>query len=265
MTDIVKAIILGIIEGITEFLPISSTGHLILANRYIAFSEMFTQKFDIIIQLGAILAVVVVYWKTLVPNKENSLDKSFSIWSRVIVAVIPALVLGALLHEQIETLLFNPFTVAVALVFWGIVLVVIERRPMTTKTDSIGKISYTTALFIGLIQCLAMVPGTSRSAATIIGAMLLGSSRLVAVEFSFFLAIPTLAAASVFSMFKMGFNISSSEFLALATGFLVSFIVAYAVIRYFLRYIGKHDFQVFGYYRILLGAIILFFFLFNTK
>ena len=263
MSDILKAVILGIIEGITEFLPISSTGHLILANQFISFSEMFTQKFDVIIQLGAILAVVVIYRNRLIPNKENPLEKSFTIWAKIVIAVIPALVLGAMFHHQIETLLFNPITVAIALVFWGIVLIVIESIKIKVKTDSMDKLTYGTGFLIGFIQCLAMIPGTSRSAVTIIGAMVLGCSRLVAVEFSFFIAIPTMVAASVFSMYKMGFNISSSELLTLAAGFIVSFLVAWFVIRYFLNYITKRDFKAFGYYRILLGGVVLLYFLVN--
>lgn len=261
MTDLIKAVVLGIIEGITEFLPISSTGHLILANQFITFPESFTNRFDVIIQLGAILAVGITYWRRLVPSKGNPMEKSIALWSKILLAVIPALVLGALFHEQIETLLFNPVTVSMALVFWGIVLIVMENAKIRIKTDSVDKLNNRTAFTIGIIQCLAMIPGTSRSAVTIVGAMLLGSSRLVAVEFSFFLAIPTMIAASVFSMYKMGLHLSFPEWITLSAGFITSFLVAWFVIRYFLNFITKRDFKSFGYYRILLGGIVLLYFL----
>lgn len=261
MTGIIKAVILGIVEGVTEFLPISSTGHLILVNQFVAFSEYFTQKFDVIIQLGAILAVVFLYRHRLIPDKDNSPGKSISLWSKIMIAVIPALFLGALFHKQIETLLFNPVTVSIALVFWGIVLIVIENVSIRVKTDSMEKLDYRTAFLIGVIQCIAMVPGTSRSAMTIVGAMMLGSSRLVAVEFSFFLAIPTMTAASAFSMFKMGFSITSNELIILGIGFVTSFFVALFVIKYFISYISKKDFKLFGYYRIILGGLVLLYFL----
>ncbi len=264
MTDIWKAIILGIIEGITEFLPISSTGHLILANQYVSFSEPFTRKFDVIIQLGAILAVVVLYWRRLVPGRKNSWGRSLALWSKALVAVIPALILGALFHEQIETLLFNPTTVSLTLAFWGIILIAVAYLHITVRTESVQQLSYQTVLLIGLMQCLAMVPGTSRSAVTIVGAMLLGSSRLAAVEFSFFLAIPTMIAASAFSVFQMGFGISSSELFILATGFLTSFVVALIVIRFFINFITTRDFRPFGYYRIVLGSAVFAYFLFKT-
>lgn len=261
MIEILKAVALGIIEGITEFLPISSTGHLILANQFISFSESFTQKFDVIIQLGAILAVVLVYRNKLIPNRENPLKASISLWLKIIVAVIPALFIGALFHHQIETILFNPITVSIALVFWGIVLIVLESVQFKSRFNSIEAMGYGTALIIGFVQCLAMIPGTSRSAATIIGALVLGASRLVAVEFSFFLAIPTLVAASAYSMYKIGFDISSAELLVLAVGFVTSFLVAWGVIRFLLNYIAHRDFKLFGYYRIILGGIVLLYFL----
>jgi undecaprenyl-diphosphatase len=261
MIEIFKGVALGIIEGVTEFLPISSTGHLILANQFISFSEPFTQKFDVIIQLGAILAVVLVYRNKLIPNRENPLRESVTLWSKIIVAVIPALFIGALFHHKIETLLFNPIVVSIALVFWGIVLIVMESIKFRIKFESMASLGYGTAFLIGLLQCLAMIPGTSRSAATIIGAMLLGASRLVAVEFSFFLAVPTLAAASVYSMYMIGFDISTPELVVLTAGFITSFLVAWAVIRFLLNYITNRDFKPFGYYRIILGGIVLVYFL----
>lgn len=264
MNDIIKAIILGIVEGATEFLPISSTGHLVLVNQYISFSEQFTKMFDIVIQLGAILSVVVFFRSKILPfNKDNAAEKNqiYDIWKKTIIGVIPALFIGALLKKHIEELLFNPLTVSIALVVGGIALIFLENLKKDHKIQTIAGLSYKTAFIIGLIQCLAMIPGTSRSAATIIGAMLLGCSRIVAVEFSFYLAIPTITAASAYSFLKAGMVLSSSEFMALAIGFIVSFLVAWIVIAGFMNFISKKDFKVFGYYRIILGGIVLLMFL----
>jgi undecaprenyl-diphosphatase len=266
MHDIIKAIILGIVEGVTEFLPISSTGHLILFNQVISFGEDFTKKFDVIIQLGAILSVVIYFRNKLFPLKKSTVpffkSETFELWKKTIVAVIPALFFGALLHKKIEELLFNPTTVAIALAVGGVILILIESFKKEHKIGDVSAIDYKTAIFIGLIQCLAMIPGTSRSAATIIGAMLLGCSRIAAVEFSFFLAIPTMVAASAFSFLKIGFKMTGSELAVLATGFVVSFLVAWAVIAGFMSFISKRDFKVFGYYRIILGIVIIAFFYF---
>lgn len=271
MIDVFKSIILGIVEGITEFLPISSTGHLILVNQWISFDEDFTKKFDIIIQLGAILSVIIIFHKKLFNFKAKSplvkggwgiafKSKSFDLWKKIIVAVFPALFFGALLHDKIEELLFNPFTVAIALIIGGIILIIVENKKQKNHIQSFETLSYKTAFFIGLIQCLALIPGTSRSAATIIGAMLLGSSKQLAVEFSFFLAIPTMIAASAFSLLKIGFHMTSSEIVILAIGFITSFLVAWFVIKAFLNFITKKDFKVFAYYRIILGIGILIYF-----
>lgn len=247
MNDIFKAIILGIVEGITEFLPISSTGHLILVNQFISFDEQFTKMFDIVIQLGAILSVVVFFRNKLLHFK----------WGKAIVGVLPALFIGALFKEKIEQLLFNPLTVAVALVIGGVALIVLENRKSDDKIKTIDALDYKAAFVVGIIQCFAMIPGTSRSAATIIGAMLLGCSRIVAVEFSFYLAVPTITAASVYSFYKSGMVLSSSELSILAVGFVVSFLVALAVIAGFMRFISKRDFKPFGYYRVILGVIVV--------
>jgi len=264
MNDIIKAIILGIVEGVTEFLPISSTGHLILFNQFISFAEEFTKKFDVIIQLGAILSIVVIFRERLFPFKNSKepffQSQAFEVWKKTIVGVIPALIMGALLHKKIEELLFNPVTVSVALIIGGIVLIFLENLRRQDRIQSVASIDYKTAFFIGIIQCLAMIPGTSRSAATIIGAMLLGCSRIAAVEYSFFLAIPTMIAACVFSLFKIGVNLSSSEIIVLVVGFVVSFLVAWVVVAGFIRFISRRDFKPFGYYRIVLGGIILLYF-----
>jgi undecaprenyl-diphosphatase len=259
MHSTISAIVLGIVEGLTEFLPISSTGHLILVNHFFRFSEQFTSLFDIVIQLGAILAVVVYFWKRLFPlgQKPAEAMRTLTLWGKTIVGVLPALAIGAVAAKQIKAHLFNPLTVALALLIGGIILIWLESRKKKATITTVEKLSYGTALGIGLIQCLAMVPGTSRSAATIIGAMLLGSSRVVATEFSFFLAIPTLFAASVFSLLKAEFVLSSAELKLLLIGFVVAFLVALVVIDTFLKFIAKYDFKCFGVYRILLGVLIL--------
>ena len=261
--DIFKAIVLGIVEGLTEFLPISSTGHLIIVNQVFSFSEKFTILFDIVIQLGAILSVLFYFRKKLWPfgKNEGKNNETLNIWYKTIIGVLPAIILGALLGNVIEKRLFNPWTVVLTLVIGGIFLIFIERKNKESKINSIANLNFKTAFYIGTIQCLAMIPGVSRSAATIIGAILLGTSRLVAVEFSFFLAIPTMIAASGYSLFQYGFSISATQALVLAVGFIISFLTALAVIKFFLNYIQKHDFKVFGYYRIILGILIIFVFL----
>lgn len=264
MTEIIKAVILGIVEGLTEFLPVSSTGHLILVNEFVDFTGSFAKMFDIIIQLGAILSVVVYFWHKLFPFGSGKTLKeraeTWDIWKKTIVGVLPAILIGAALGKQIEEKLFNPVTVALALLIGGIILILIERGKTQGKITSIAQLSYKTAFFIGLIQCLAMIPGTSRSAATIIGAMLLGASRVVAAEYSFFLAIPTLFAASAYSLVKTGFNLNAGQIQLLAIGFIVSFLVAWLVIAGFMRFISKRDFKAFGYYRIVLGVLIILYF-----
>jgi undecaprenyl-diphosphatase len=266
MNDIIKAIILGIVEGITEFLPVSSTGHLILVNHFIAFDEQFTKMFDIVIQFGAVLSVVVFFRKRLFAfvrvGGSYLQSPTADLWKKAIVGVLPALVIGAILGKRIQESLFNPTIVAFALVIGGFVLILLEKRKHQETIVSISLLDYKTVLVIGLIQCLAMIPGTSRSAATIIGALLMGCSRLVAAEFSFFLAIPTLFAASGYSLLQTGFTMSSEELVLLAVGFVVSFIVALLVIAAFMKYISRRDFKSFGYYRIILGGVILVFFLF---
>jgi undecaprenyl-diphosphatase len=265
MSDIIKAIILGIVEGVTEFLPISSTGHLILVNQFVSFDENFTKMFDIVIQLGAILSVVVYFRKRLFTfTKENGSyfkSQTADLWKKAVVGVLPALILGAMLGKQIQESLFNTTTVVITLIAGGIVLIFLENHKQQEKITSINSLDYKTVILIGLIQCLAMIPGTSRSAATIIGAMFLGCSRVVAAEFSFFLAIPTLFAASVYSFYKSGLNINSEQMIILAIGFSISFIVALVVIAGFMKFISRRDFKPFGYYRIVLGVFVLVYFI----
>jgi undecaprenyl-diphosphatase len=264
MENFLKALILGIIEGITEFLPISSTGHLIIANKFIKFTGSFANTFDIVIQLGAILSVVIYFWKDLFPflpslNKEK-IANSLPIWKRIIVAFIPALLIGGFLGKKIEEYLFNSIVVSAALIIGGIILIIIEKSKPKSKFEKISSLPYIICFYIGLFQCLAMVPGTSRSGATIIGAMILGTTRSVAAEFSFFLAIPTMFAATAYSLLKTGFSISMLELQILAVGFVVSFFTAWAVIAAFMSYIRNNNFIPFAYYRIFLGLFIIFWF-----
>ncbi len=272
MIDIIKSVILGIIEGITEWLPISSTGHLILADEFLKLnvSEQFKEMFDVVIQLGAIMAVVVIYWQKLWPftTKANGYvkKKSISLWSKVIVASLPAAVIGLLLDDWIDEKLFNPTTVAITLVLYGVAFILIEyfnkdRAPTVTNMKGL---SYKTALFIGAFQVLALVPGTSRSGATILGAMLLGASRTVAAEFSFYLAVPVMFGASLLKIYKyvtdIGFMISGLEVVLLAVGMIVAFVVSIIAIKFLLDYIKKKSFTFFGWYRIALGALVLLYF-----
>jgi undecaprenyl-diphosphatase len=264
MADLFKAVILGIVEGLTEFLPISSTGHLILFNQWFVFAGCFTNMFNVVIQLGAILAVIFYFGKRLSPfgNEKSAFEKqqTLSLWGKAILGIVPMTALGLLFHERIERYLFNPGTVATALVIGGILLFLIENQKKSSKINSIAELNYPTALLIGLVQCLAMIPGTSRSAATIIGAMLFGCSRVVAAEFSFFLAIPTMIAASGYYLLKSGMSMDFLEVKVLATGFLVSFGVAWLVIAGFMNFISKRDLKPFAYYRIVLGILIMLYF-----
>ncbi len=260
MDLILKAIILGIVEGVTEFLPISSTGHLIIVNQFIDFTGDFARMFDIVIQLGAILSVIVYFWTRLYPfSSALSVEQKkevWDIWKKAVAGVVPALLIGGTFGRRIEEYLFNPITVGLALLVGGILLIIVERRKTASTIQTVNALRYSTVVFIGLFQCLAMIPGTSRAAATIIGAMLLGASRSVAAEFSFFLAIPTMVAASGYSLLKHGTTVSSSEWVALAIGFAVSFFVAWGVIAIFMNYIRKHNFKLFAYYRIALAILI---------
>lgn len=262
---ILKAVILGIVEGLTEFLPVSSTGHMILVDEIIKLSpdKKFTEAFQVIIQLGAILSVCCFFFKELWPfsgNKEKDKEKLI-LWSKVIIAVFPALALGAIYSKlKLKEYLFTSAVVASTLIIYGIIIILLEiynKDKKEYKIDTIEKISYKSAVLVGFFQCLALVPGTSRSAASIIGAMLIGFSRAVAAEFSFFLAIPTMAAAAAHDMLEFGLNFTTAQFSALTAGFIVSFIVAYIVIKVFMDYVKKRDFKIFGYYRIVLGIVVL--------
>ena len=266
--EIFKAIILGIIEGITEWLPVSSTGHMILFNEFIKMnvSETFMSTFLVVIQFGSILAVLTIFFKKLNPfdASKTKIQKSETIdlWIKVIIAVIPSGILGLLFDDTIDALFFNPTTVAIALIVYGIIMIMLENRNKKPSVNSFSEVSYKLAIGIGLFQCLALIPGTSRSGSTIIGAVLLGTSRYIATEFSFFLAVPTMLGASALKLVKTGFAFSGFEWLILATGSIVAYIVSILAIKFLLDYIKKHDFKVFGWYRIVLGIILLAYFFF---
>lgn len=292
MWEIIKVIILSIVEGVTEFLPVSSTGHLILVNQFVDLKpEAFSNAFMVIIQLGAILAVVAIYFDKLNPFSKKKLNgggyptsieslsgrkklinksyywftqnKTVTLWLKIIVAAIPAAVLGVLFDDKIDELLFKPIPVAIALVTYGIVIIFMESKnkgKLNYKVEDVFQVTYKMALIIGFFQVLAMWPGTSRSAATIIGAMILGLNRKAAADFSFFLAIPTMLGATLLKIVKTT-GLTSSQWGLIVLGFILSFFVAYVVIKKFLSYIQRNDFAIFGYYRVILGVIVFSYFL----
>lgn len=266
--EIFKAFILGIVEGITEWLPISSTGHMILADEFIKLgvSSGFKEMFMVVIQLGAILAVVVLYFRKLNPfsirkSKEEK-KNTFTLWIKVLVACIPAAIIGLLFDDQIDSIFYNAWVVAAMLIIYGILFLIIENRNKgkNPKTSTLKDLSYKTVLWIGLFQVLALIPGTSRSGATILGGILLGVSREVAAEFTFFLAIPVMAGASLLKIVKFGFLFTHLESIILLVGMVTAFIVSILSIQFLMRYIKKNDFKAFGWYRIALGMIILLYF-----
>lgn len=268
--EVLKAVLFGIIEGITEWLPISSTGHMILLQEFIKMdvSPEFWEMFLVVIQLGAIMAVVVLYWNRLWPfarPKNNWIKKDvWSMWFKVIVACIPAGVIGVLFDEQFEALFYNYQTVSIMLILFGIIFIIVEvlHKGKSSKVNSIAELSYMTALLIGFFQLIAAVfPGTSRSGATIVGALILGVSRTVAAEFTFFMAVPVMAGASLLKIIGFGFDLTSTEAIILGIGMVVAFLVSILIIRFLMGYIKKHDFKVFGWYRIGLGIIVLLYFM----
>lgn len=261
--DILKVIILSLVEGLTEFIPVSSTGHMIIVDKFLKLSDnqSFVNAFEIIIQLGAILAVVVYFWHKLWPfSKGLTKAQSRGIilkWIKIIIAVLPAVVLGLLFDDIIDKYLFNVTVVASMLVFYGIVLIWVENgKRGNGGISTVKDIPISKLIGIGLFQCLAMIPGTSRSAVTIIGGVLLGLNRVLATEFSFFLAVPTMLGATLLKIVKMGAKLTGYEWMLIALGFVLSFIFAYIVIKVFMNYIKKHNFKIFGYYRIILGIAI---------
>ena len=272
MIEIIKAILFGIVEGITEWLPISSTGHMILLNDLIKLNvtDEFYSMFEVVIQLGAILAVVLIYFKEIFPwgfgkNKKDT-KKTLNLWGKILVACIPAAVLGLLLDDWLDAHLYNSVVVALALIIYGIIFIIIERKKVgTRKTKSIDDISYKQAFQVGMFQLLSLVPGTSRSGSTIIGGLLVGLDRKVAATFTFFLAIPVMVGASLLKILKYflktGTAFTSLEWSILIVGCIVAFIVSIVVIKFLMNYIKKHDFQVFGWYRIVLGILVLIYFM----
>lgn len=271
MIEILKSILYGIVEGITEWLPISSTGHMILLEEIMPMnvSKSFWSMFLVVIQLGAILAVVVLYWNKIFPFKKNKEGKYTSVksiwilWSKILVATIPAAIIGLVLDDWIDAHLYNGFVVAIMLILVGVAFIYIENRnkDMRPSVNSLSALSYKDALIIGLFQVVAAVlPGTSRSGATIVGGLMIGVSRAVAAEFTFFLAIPVMFGASLLKLVKFGLAFSVLEFFILVIGMVVAFFVSIFVIRFLMSYIKKHDFKVFGWYRIVLGAFVLIFF-----
>ncbi len=269
--EIMKAVLFGIVEGITEWLPVSSTGHLILLDEFIRLdvSPEFYEMFEVVIQLGAILAVIVLFfhklWPFSVKKTVQQRKDTWGLWFKVIVAVIPSAVLGLLLDDWMDAHLYNYVVVAIALIFYGVAFILVERRnnyKMAT-TEDVYAIDYKTALLIGAFQCLSLIPGTSRSGSTILGAILLGVSRPAGAEFSFFLAIPTMVGASGLKLLKYlleGLTPSANEIGVLIVGCLVSFVVSLLVIRALMEYVRRHSFSVFGVYRIILGAAVLIYF-----
>ncbi len=268
--DIIKAIILGIIEGITEWLPISSTGHMILADEFIKLnvSSAFKEMFLVVVQLGAILAVVLLYFQKLNPfsSKKSVQEKrdTLSIWFKVGVGVIPAGVLGFLFDDWLDAHFYNYLTVSITLVVYGIFFIIIENRNKhrAPKVEDFASLSYGTAFGIGMFQVLSLIPGTSRSGATILGAILLGTSRPIAAEYSFFMSIPVMLGASALKLTKFGLDFTKMEVAVLLTGSIVAFLVSILSIKFLMRYIRNHDFKAFGWYRIILGILVLAYFLF---
>lgn len=276
LTELVKIVVLGIVEGITEWLPVSSTGHLILFGQFLNLksSQEFINMFNVVIQLGAILAVVVIYFKKLWPVSKNNgtaklcwdKDKLW-LWLKIIVACIPSAVIGLLFEDKIDAIMTSPYIVAATLIIYGIIFIVVENinKNKEFKITSLKEITFKTALIIGLFQVLALIPGTSRSGVTIIGAMLIGTARTEAAEFTFFLGIPTMFGASllkIFSFLKDGGEFSGPEAIYLLAGMVVSFAVSIIVIRFLMSFIKKHDFKPFGIYRIVLGLAVIAFLVF---
>ena len=271
--EIIKAIILGIVEGITEWLPISSTGHMILVDEVLKLnmSPEFMEMFLVVIQLGAILAVILLYWKKIWPFKvENGLKiekDTIIMWVKILIACVPAAIVGVLFDDILNELFYNPTTVAIMLILFGILFIIIENynKGKSPKINSLSKITYTVAIMIGIFQLIAAVfPGTSRSGATIVGALLIGVSRTIAAEFTFFLAIPVMLGASALKLVKFalktGFVMTGNEVAILSVGTFVAFIVSIIAIKFLMSYIKSNDFKVFGWYRIILGILVLAYF-----
>ena len=272
MIEFLKAVLFGIVEGITEWLPVSSTGHLILLDEFVKLqvSEAFYEMFQVVIQLGAILAVIVLFFQKLNPfsAKKDSVQKkdTWSLWFKVIVAVIPSAVIGLLLDDWMDAHFYNYVVVAITLIVYGVAFLFVEKwnASRNFRITEVSAIDYRTALLMGAFQCLSLIPGTSRSGSTILGAIILGVSRSAGAEFSFFMAIPTMLGASALKLLKFlmeGVSATSTEIMVLITGCVVSFIISLIVIKGLMEYVRKHSFSIFGVYRIILGAAVLVYFL----
>jgi len=263
--EVIKVIILGIVEGITEWLPVSSTGHMILVDQFMSIdaTDAFKEMFFVVIQLGAIMAVVVIFFKKLIPLTNNNgirIHKpTMVLWYKILIACIPAGVIGVLLDDKIDELFYNYITVSITLILYGIIFILVENRSKnrTFTVNKLSELPYRSALYIGIFQVLALIPGTSRSGATIIGAMLIGTSRTIAAEFTFFLAIPVMFGASLLKILKFGFVFTQNEVFILIIGMITAFIVSVLTIKFLMSYIKKHDFKAFGFYRIVLGVVVI--------
>lgn len=267
--EMLKAVLLGIVQGITEWLPISSTGHMIIVNDLIPMKmgEEFVEMFLVVIQLGSILAVLLLYFSKLNPFAVNKKDpdhfkNTMDLWYKVAIAAVPAAIVGFLFDDIIDQYLYNSVTVAITLIVYGFAFLWIESRDNKPVITTFSQLTYKTAAMIGLFQILALIPGTSRSGATILGAVLLGCARPLAAEFSFFLAIPMMFGASILKLLKLKVALDFGSVLVLLVGMVTAFFVSVIAIRTFMNYVRKHDFKVFGYYRIILGVIILIYFAF---
>lgn len=265
--EIIKTIIIGIIEGITEWLPISSTGHMILANEFIKLNvtEEFWEMFEVVIQLGAILAVVISAFKVLFPWRFNKTQKdvknTFNLWIKIIIGCIPCAIIGLLFDDFINKVFYKPIVVALMLIVYGIWFILIENKKKTSRVKDINELSYLDSLKIGLFQVLSIIPGTSRSGATIIGGLSMGLDREVATNFTFYLSIPVMFGASLLKLVKFGLNFTANELIILLIGMLSAFIISLIAIKFLLKYIKNNDFKVFGYYRIILGIIVILYFI----
>ena len=266
-----KVVFLGIVEGITEWLPISSTGHMLLVDEFIKLnvSDAFKDMFFVVIQLGAILAVVVIFWNKMwpfqMPKESQSIIKKdrFSLWFKVVVSCIPGAAVTLLFDDYVEAHFHTPVVIAIALIFYGIAFIIIENRNKNkvARINTLEEISYKDAFLIGVFQVLSIVPGTSRSGSTIIGGLLMGISRVAIAEFTFFMAVPVMFGLSAINIIKFGFNFTHTELAILIWGMVIAFTVSIIVIKFLMSYIKKHDFKIFGWYRIILGIVVLAYFL----
>ena len=265
--EIIKSVILGVVQGITEYLPISSTGHMILVNEFLHlnFDSDFVNTFFVVIQLGSIMAVVVLYFKKLWPfdfkhTTRSERKKVWILWSKVLVGCIPAGVVGILFDYFIDAYLYKPMVIALALIIYGIIFIIVESCHITQSMNTLEDIDYITAANIGLFQMLALIPGTSRSGSTVIGGRILGVSKEAVSEFSFFMAVPVMAGATMLKLLKCGFGFNMIQWVVLLIGTLVAFVVSVFSIRFLMNYIKKHDFKAFGVYRIVLGILVIVYF-----